>query len=224
MIISQKLNIYPQIVHGFSIKDTKFEPSLSSKFIFPEQVHGANVAIITKKEYKNIMGKADGLVTNLKDLYIGVKTADCLPILFYDPMKKIIGIAHAGWRGTLKNISREAVKAMVSLGAFKKDIIAVLGPHIKECCYDITEERKSVFQKHLASQGVPLQGYQNHNDGKFYLDLEKINYYQLLKSGLYSANIESVGLCTYHHKDLFYSYRRDGQKSGRLINFICLST
>ena len=69
---------------------------------------------------------------------------------------------------------------------------------------------------------MPLQGYQNLENGKYYLNLEKTNYFQLLKSGLHSGNIESIDLCTYHHEELFYSYRREGQKSVRMLNFICL--
>ncbi|MBI4067506.1 peptidoglycan editing factor PgeF [Candidatus Gottesmanbacteria bacterium] len=234
MIKSSNLNQFKGLFHGFStISDGNFK-TLEQKavtslgfanksLILAEQVHGNKIGIVSNNVSETLKD-VDGLVTKIKGLILGIKAADCLPIILYEPMSEIIGIAHAGWRGTLVNISQNIVISMEQLGANRKNIIAVLGPHIRDCCYIIDEQRKNLFEQRLASQGLPLRGYLTSKNNKFYLSLAKINIDQLKRVGLKKTNIEEIRLCTYHRPELFFSFRRQAKESGRMLNFLCLLT
>jgi len=217
MITSQKLKSFANISHGFSTKDNHDLSNIKkSEIRSARQVHGTKIAIIHKHVNKNLPD-ADGLVTKLKNLSLAVKTADCVPLLFYDPVNKIIGVAHSGWKGTLGNITKETIEAMKILGAREKNLLVVLGPHIKKCCYNIDKEREILFRNNFPSN-TSLISYRN---GMAYLNLSQAITYQLKNEGISQNNIEIIPLCTAGRPDLFFSYRRDKNNAGRMINFIC---
>ena len=128
------------IVHGYGDRHTK----LHTEIAIPQQVHGTRIAVVTKKDQGKTISGVDGLVS--KDISIGVSFADCVPILAVDPEAKIIGTAHAGWKGTLHGIAQELILAMKNAGADVKNIYISIGPHIGMCCYNVGEDRAKAFQ------------------------------------------------------------------------------
>ena len=185
------------------------------KMISCEQVHGNKIAVVDSIRNRNYSG-CDGLLTG-KKLYLNIRTADCLPIFFYDPKMKMIAAVHAGWRGLLSGIIDNTIVNMKKLGCQAKNMFISIGPHIKVCCYSIPQERWNQFQKHLNG---------NLNAGEFresswYLDLEKVASISLLRHGLLRNHIEVLSYFTCCDRR-FFSNRRDGVGSGRMMNALGL--
>src|SRR3990167_8155951 len=156
------------------------------KVVRAQQIHGSHVKIISSRDGGKRIEDCDGLVTTVKNLYLMILVADCLPIVAYDPKKKIIGIAHAGWRGTLKGIVGNLIKTFVKIGAGPKNILVGFGPGIGSCHYEVKQDLVRLFsdagmEKSLL-KSVP---------GKFYLDLENAIVEQLIKQGILKSNIDS---------------------------------
>ncbi len=160
--------------------------------IVPFQYHGAAISFIGKKPDSG--PKADALVTDSKKLWIGVLTADCLPVFLVG--EGVVGIVHAGWRGTLKGITYNAVKYISRFSKVKK---AILGVSICGRCYEVGKDVKSLFKPEYDKCFLPL------DNGKFLFDLKKANVMQLRSAGIDS--VEDLGLCTVCHNSRFYSYR-----------------
>jgi YfiH family protein len=161
----------------------------------------------------------DGLITKKRGLFLGVRTADCLPILFFEPNVGIIGAVHAGWRGTLKNIAGRTVEAISREGGDIDYLLVYIGPHIKVCCYDPPLGRLQLFQKKFGEKRPIFKKVKK----KIYLDLTYANFYQLLKSGVKWENIEVSDFCTSCRTDLFFSFRKDKKKDyGEMLTIIGL--
>jgi hypothetical protein len=146
-----------------------------------------------------------------------VRVADCIPVLFFDPVQKVIGIAHAGWRGTVKEIAAKTAEVIVS--RYNSDparILVGIGPGIGPCCYEVDERVSSLFTKGFSS-GEQLITERN---GKQYLDLWEANRRQLLNTGIREENIELAGLCTACHPQTFFSHRREKGRTGRFAALI----
>lgn len=197
----------------------------SQNIIFPYQNHGNEVLIIDrefinkKPSDKNLLlsGK-DALITNNHEVCIGITTADCVPVTFYDPIQKVIAVAHAGWRGTCTQIVRNTIHAMTEHFACNvADIYVVIGPSISLEAYQVGEELYENFK--LA--GFPVQDIFKTINSNLHLDLWKANEWLLLKEGIPTAQIEISGLCTYNKNHDFFSARRLGIKSGRMLSAIC---
>lgn len=158
----------------------------------------------------------DAIVTDRKNIGIGVFTADCVPVLIFDKKKNAVAAVHSGWKGTAKCIVSKTVHYMErEYGSCIEDLIIYIGPNNRVCCYDFGEELVNKFFND------PL--YANNNifvNGK--LDLEKCIKLQLLKIGVSCKNINILKLCTSCSKEFeFYSYRREKEKSyGRMFSFI----
>lgn len=155
--------------------------------------------------------KYDALITNLPDQFLGIRTADCIPIFIVDQKKKAIAAIHAGRQGTALGITRKALRKMKEeLGCSEEDLLVTLGPSIGPCCYEIDEK-------------VFLRGWEpfsiERGRGKWMLDLAGINIAQLMEEGIKGNQICRVDLCTRCHSDLFFSYRGEG-KTGRQLSFI----
>lgn len=228
MITSQYLNGFQNIVHGFSTReDGDFQKvdniSLAKlniskkKLVLPEQTHGIKIYNVEKTTMGKSLEGVDGLVTKYKDIALSVKTADCIPILFFDSINNTIGIAHSGLYGTLNNICKQTIIAMMKMGATKEKMFCVMGPHIRKCCYTIDAEKKNFLEKKIKDANI----YFSENK---HLDLEKINLHQLIDIGIDQKNIDIIPLCTSCEADLFFSYRREKGQTGRMLNFICLKT
>jgi len=195
-----------------------------NRIIFPKQTHSATIKIINhdyldiaEPEKKNFLSETDAVITDLKGISIGIKTADCLPILLFDQKRKVIAAIHAGWRGTVQNIAGLTVRRMISeFNSDPADIIAGIGPSISPSVYEVGKEVWMQFdQRYLQSIGS-LSG------DKRMLDLWKANQDQLTKAGVPANQIELAGLCTYSNPKTFFSARRDGAKTGRMATGIML--
>lgn len=189
--------------------------------VFANQVHEDNIHIVDEKDkgkgvldHKTAISACDGLITSRKNLPLCILTADCYPIFIYDPEKMVIANLHAGWKGTNKKILVKAIKMLKEhYHSNPEDLILSLGPGIQHCEYEVSEDFKSHFSNNVL--------YNKEN--KFYLDLLKENINQGKDSGIKKDNIlwES-SLCTASHSDKFYSYRKEGKDSGRMISYIAL--
>jgi polyphenol oxidase len=180
--------------------------------------------------------KGDASFTNSPGILLGVQTADCVPILLVDTEKRAVAAVHAGWRGTLARIAEKTVGEMrMHFGANPAAIFAALGPAIGGCCYEVGTELVTEFTSQFADaeeyfdelrtgdEPNPLQWLNRMPPGhqpppkNVRLDLRKANRSQLLRAGLNEANIFVNDLCTACHTDLFFSYRKEGDNSGRLL-------
>ncbi len=176
---------------------------------FAHQVHADNVTLIDKSLVGAgnglsplVLPETDGLITGLEDVGLVVLSADCLPIILIDPLKKICAAVHAGWRGTLKRIAAKTVADMMRQGAVASRIKAFLGPAIGECCMEVASDLFEQFS--TAFDLGPVTE-------KPHLNLPGINETILIGAGLLPQNIENMKLCTSCRPDLFFSWRRDGQ-------------
>jgi YfiH family protein len=163
---------------------------------------------------------ADAIVTCEEGFFVGVYTADCLPILLVDPQEKAVAAVHAGWRGSLLRVAAKAAQEMISkMGCRPDDLLAALGPSIGPCCYEVGGQVLEPLQE-LYPHGAGVARLKQ--DGKGMLDLVELNRRQLLEIGLRDENLYAVGLCTYCHADLFSSYRREGKgTAGMLSGIMC---
>ena len=160
--------------------------------------------------------EGDALVSAEPGRRIAVRTADCVPILLADRATRCVSAIHAGWRGTAAGIAQRAVERMIrDFGACPRDLFAAIGPAIGACCYRVGPEVKNRFQKLF-----PEWETQPNSDEPVMLDLAEANRRILETAGLPPEQIFSAGLCTWHHGDDFYSYRREPENPGRMISFI----
>ena len=185
-----------------------------------KQVHGHSVRILSRSDrgkgawsYAGALEATDALVTDLPGICPMVLAADCVPMLMYDPVKRVIAAVHAGWRGTLDLIGRRTVEVFEKdFGSSPGDIIAGIGPSIGPCCYYVGSE---VITRAEAAFGSETGCTSSVSSKGGYLDLWKANHDQLLQAGLASRHIEIAGICTAHPDNGFFSYRKEGNRAGR---------
>jgi len=164
----------------------------------------------------------DGLVTNIPGQVLTTYYADCVPLLFYDPVKKVIANCHAGWRGTVHNMAGVAVQRMVAeYGCNPRNILAGIGPSICQRNFEVGPEVAQEFKDLLPFCGDFVYNSDN-KPGKFHIDLWGINRASLMAAGVLKENIEVAGLCTFDDEVHFYSHRRNGKQRGSLAAFIAL--
>ncbi|MBP1930672.1 peptidoglycan editing factor PgeF [Ammoniphilus resinae] len=194
-----------------------------------DQVHGNQVEIVTRHQrgsgntsMVDCINKTDGLITAEKNILLTAFYADCVPLFFLAPEEQIIGIAHAGWKGTAANISQKMLHTLTSEYQIKIDSVKVaIGPSIGRCCYEVDERVVGPFLKIWSATELPDWITPNGiNAGKYQLDLKEANRYLLMKSGIPSENILVSQWCTSCHTDLFYSHRKEDGKTGRMTAFI----
>ncbi|RLD76898.1 MAG: peptidoglycan editing factor PgeF [Bacteroidetes bacterium] len=246
---SQKKNIKHFISTRINNKDTSFNLSLYNRsntneiienrqdlakfvdipftnFIFQQQVHSKNISILTKADagkgiqaYYDGISDNDAMITNKPGVCLTVMAGDCVPILFYDPIKKIIAAAHAGWRGTYKRVTQLTIEMMTNqFGCKASDILAGIGPSISQKNYEVDDHVYIEFEKRFDNLS---QIFTNTDEnGKYYLDLWEANKQQLISAGLSKENIELSNICTFDQNNLFFSARR-GDK-GRFVAGIML--
>lgn len=202
----------------------------ASRLLTINQVHGNDVLIIDKpvKDISSISKtSADAIITNQYGIAIGILTADCVPILLADPVKKLISVVHAGWRGTVKRIVQKTIEIMIKhFDSDKKAILAAIGPSIGQCCYKVDEVVAKEFGDNEfiipLSPLVKVESKGNRGDFEWMLDLKRANLNQMLNSGLLEKNVSVEDICTSCRNDLFFSYRADNKKTGRQLNFIMM--
>jgi len=179
------------------------------------QTHGIETMICQGEGIQH-QHDADILITSTANTSVAVRTADCLPILLIDIHKHIAAAVHAGWRGTAKNIVQIGIQKMQALGAKPEHILASLGPCIGSCCFEV--DVKAAQQ--LADSHPQAHQHLHQQKQKSYPDLQAINQCQLLRSGIKKQHIEMVRQCTYCQSRDFFSWRRDQEKSGRMLAII----
>lgn len=191
----------------------KYDFSLKN-LIFMNQVHG-NKVIMIEHAMDNRIDACDALVTNERKIPLMVMVADCIPILFYDPVKKVIGVAHAGRNGTFLRIAQKTVLKMHEVyGCDTKDIMVGLGASIQSCCYEVGKDLADICSKNFG------EGFVMIKEEKYYLDLQALNRAQLLELGIKEENIEIASTCTACDEN-YFSYRREGE-TGRFAGFIMI--
>jgi polyphenol oxidase len=212
----------PAVERSYNAAADWFGVQASSIFVM-RQVHGNTVAVIREVPEAARMRAAlsvDGAVTDRPGLVLTVLTADCLPILLADKTKGVIAAVHAGWRGTVAGIARNAVKTMASVyGSAPGDIDAALGPCIGKCCYEVGPE---VLRAVRAAFAFADDHIEMKAGTKGMLDLAGLNRGALAEAGLSPGKIHSADMCTYCRDDLFYSYRRQGEGTGRMLAAIMI--
>jgi len=186
------------------------------------QVHGDAIRLIkTKDEANDTDQKFDGIVANIPNLLVGVKTADCVPILLGDPRTGAFAAVHAGWRGTAKSIAAQAVRSMrKEFGTQPKDLICAIGPAACGRNYEIGQDVIDVFETNFADTGKYFTATRT---GHALVDLHAANRDQAIAAGVDVENISVAPLCTMERTDLFFSYRIEKKtlgKTGRLLSVI----
>ena len=176
-----------------------------------EQVHGNRVARVRAGDGGSVIQAADALISDLPRRFLMLRFADCVPVLLYDRRRSAVGLAHAGWRGTMANIAGLTVRAMVrAFGTDPADLIAGLGPAIGPCCYQVGREVIAAVQETFPTT---LGLLQEQRDGTARLDLIRANAWQLAQAGV--AHCEIAPFCTSCRVDEFYSHRAEGGRTGR---------
>ena len=182
-----------------------------------DQVHGSKVEIIKTKSQKNIFPKTDALVTNLKNILLMVKTADCFPLLFFDSEKKVVAVCHAGWRGAIQKIFLKTLLAMINHFSCKiTDIQIIIGPGARECCFKhhhFLQEKLPEWEKFI----------KNEEDDKT-LDVSAFIKEELMAVGVKRKNIHDLKICTVCNKNYFSHFRslRQNEPEGRFATIIGL--
>jgi polyphenol oxidase len=188
-----------------------------ARIITMKQVHGDHIIELNTNNVKEA-GEADGMVTAMREAYLGVLTADCVPVLFVVPQRKVAAVVHAGWRGTLRGIAAKMVRLLeTNYGISPDEIQAALGPAIGACCYEIGED---VAKPLIEQWGKIAQPSLQARDGKKFLDLRSLNRAILERAQVPARQIFSVGPCTSCATNEFFSYRRENQETGRQVSFI----
>ncbi len=164
------------------------------------------------------LGEGDGIITNEKDVSIMILVADCLPVFFYDPIHKAIGLAHAGWRGTLSHVAAKTLLAMgEAYGTKSEEVRAVLGPCIGACCYEVGEEVRSGFTK-VFPWGQEV--FEKSAKDRWKLNLPEANARQLMEIGMKAENLIRSGICTIKDMDLFIPTGPKPAAKGRLEGLV----
>lgn len=219
-----KLSIFPELIHGISNRnysDMKFgnRPNQEvinnrraffqdlgveeSKVLVPEQIHGSRIAVVGSNKTGQIPG-TDGLITMEKDIFLMVMVADCLPVLMYDPVLRIVAAVHAGWRGISDQIIPETLKKFKELNSEMENIIAGIGP--------------GICQKHFIVRSGVLESFRDYypkatllinKDG--YVDLKKAAAIDLERNGVIPGNIEISKYCTVCDNGTYSSFRKEGE-------------
>jgi len=187
------------------------------------QVHGDRVVVFNGKmeEIPELWNQeGDALITRVPGFALSVFTADCLPILLFDPTQRVVGIVHAGWKGTSKRILQNAIGKMKEVFNCRgENIQAAMGPCIGPCCLEVDDPVKKAF----GAGGLPWEIISSRRQkGKWLLDLYKANAYLLEIEGVHRENVQRLESCTRCRRDIFYSYRGEEETQGRQLNFIAL--
>ena len=196
------------------------------RLIIPYQNHGTEIRIIdddffqlTDESKQQYLNGIDALYTSLPGVCIGVTTADCVPLLFFDQVKQVVAAAHAGWRGTCGRIAEKTIRRLVEVHKCSvKDILVVIGPSISCKVYEVGVDVIDSFK----AAGFDVSNICEQSGDSFFLDLWEANQQSLEKAGIPAENIEIAGLCTFTHPDHFFSARRLGIKSGRMLSGIMI--
>lgn len=208
---------------GFSLED----------WTCGEQVHGVRIGVVHDKDRgRGSLDRAsafqdtDGLVTDVPGVLLTSFYADCVPLYFWDPVTGAVGLAHAGWKGTVGAIAEQMVVRMsAEYGSLPQHIHAAIGPSIGECCYEVDDRvmdrvRDMGIGEFISEEVTNSAVYIDKGQGKYMLNLKEINRHIMIKAGILAEHIECTSWCTSCNHDLFFSYRKDGGTTGRMASWI----
>ena len=196
--------------------------------VFTDQTHTNNVRVVQENDrgmgitrpltYQNV----DGMVTNIPEICLVTFYADCVPLYFVDPIKKVIGLSHSGWRGTVAKICKETIQVMAEqFGTCPQDIRAAIGPSICMDCYEVSEEVITQIKSCFPKEREQDLFYAKENS-KYHLDLWKANELILIESGVKQEHIAVGNICTHCNNHVFYSHRYAGENRGNLAALLAL--
>ena len=213
------------------------EQGHSWPLVAPRQIHSDLIHVIRSAKPEQLAG--DGLITNLPQLALGIRTADCFPVLLVDKRNRAVGAFHAGWRGTVQRIVEKGVGALRrEYGSRPEDIYAVIGPGIQKCCYEVGDDLRAQFESqfpyarelfHEVQESDPVrkkypllfmnQRPPGHGDLciKLHLDLREANRRQLLEAGVPEKQITAMTACTACDTTQFFSHRAEKGRTGRMM-------
>lgn len=172
------------------------------------QEHGSKVRVVGREDAGRILEAADGLVTSEPNVVLSITVADCVPLYFYDRASRVIGLAHAGWRGIRQGIVENMAKKLQELGADIKQLQVFIGPHIRDCHYEVQEDVGRYFRH--------IPGALSERQGRMFLSLTTAIKHGLAGHGILEDNIKEAGECTFC-LDKYYSYRRDQPEVVRVM-------
>ena len=196
--------------------------------VLSQQTHTTNIRIVTdedrgkgitrERDYTDI----DGLITNVPGICLVTTYADCVPLYFLDPVKKVIALSHSGWRGTVGKIGKKTVELMHdNFGSDPADILAAVGPSVCQDCYEVSADVIDRF-KEVFDRSVWDELFYGKPDGKYQLDLWKANEKIFLEAGIRKDHIAVTNVCTHCNSEILYSHRAMGDKRGNLCAFLAL--
>jgi polyphenol oxidase len=188
------------------------------------QVHGNQVITATERpEDRKWIDKADAIITDKPGLPLNLRFADCVPVLFYDPAKHVLGIAHAGWRGTVSDVVGATVRAMqAAFGSDPATMQAAIGPSIGPEHYQVGEEVVDAVRGAFGTTNTSDGLIRRADDGSAWLDLWESNRRAAIRAGIPANQVEVSGLCTFERVDEFYSHRAEHGQTGRFGAVMCL--
>lgn len=205
----------------------EIEKLLNYKFLKierPIQTHSNIVKAVTKNNINDKFDCVDGLVTNLKQVALTIVTADCQAILLYDPVNKVIGNIHSGWKGTLNKIVKNAIELMID--EFKcdpKNIMAFICPSILKCCFEVGQDVVDMFKDNFEYIDQYIYKCDSEEvEQKYYIDTVSININMMKQMGLLKEKIYYSDICTKCNPNIYHSYRVENNICGRNIALICL--
>ena len=196
------------------------------RIVMSNQVHSAQVRLVTTADVKKDLYdperyETDGLITDIPGLALVVFAADCIPVLLYDPVRRVIGAAHAGWRGTAAGIAAKTVEKMsLTFGCRPEDMVAAIGPGIGRCCFETHEDVPNAMTEKLGAAALPF--IQSLPAGKFRVDLKGLNAAWLKKAGVPEGQIDCSEACTVCRSDRYWSHRATEGKRGSGASIIML--
>lgn len=211
--VLENVRLFAEAV-GFDAKMLVSVPQIHSDIIIP--VCGD---ILGEGVFKETHLAGDGYLITEQGQFAAIKTADCVPVLLYDPVRKICAAVHAGWRGTFSLIAKKAVEQMVANGTKPSDIRAAIGPAIGGECYEVGEDVYTEAAKASADLAEAVFTARAEK-GKYLCDLKKANRIILEKAGLCEEHIDICPLCTHCETDTFYSHRASGGVRGTMMSVI----
>lgn len=196
--------------------------------VLSQQTHTTNIRIVTEEDRgKGIVKErdytdVDGLVTNIPGICLVTSYADCVPLYFLDPVKKVIALSHSGWRGTAGRIGEKTVQVMKEqFGSSPKDILAAVGPSVCMDCYEVSADVAERFKESFDEEHWEKLFYQKP-DGKYQLDLWSANEQIFLEAGIRAEHIAVTNVCTHCNSRILYSHRAMGDARGNLCAFLAL--
>ncbi len=198
------------------------------KLVFSNQVHTTKIHKVTEADCgKGIVQESDiigidGLVTDVPGIPLITFYADCVPLFFYDPVKRVVALAHSGWRGTVARMGKVMVDYMVQeYGSQPEDVVCAIGPSICQSCYEISEDVAEEFRKEFTAEQVEAMLWAT-GPGKYHLDLWKANQVILSEAGIREEHLEVTDICTCCNPDFLFSHRASHGMRGNLGAVIML--